>query len=237
MKIKISKTRNDLFCEILNTKEVMLYLNEECLGKAEISYVNSHFFEDSSVNYIKIYNIEIIKKLGGDKIGITEEFVKELKNHREKIEENFRNNFIARNIRIIVNVVGCDFERIVCALNIKVEGEETWDIMYDYFGKYYPWAYEAYKWLEGGNDLRKYKKGDDITEQFWAEVKKRELIKLEKEKKINELIQKAKETGKKQLVYKYTEECCEKDLDCDCDTVEVYIDENGKYSEVRHHNY
>ena len=61
--------------------------------------------------------------------------------------------------------------------------------------------------------------------------------KLKKEKNIEEIFKKAKETGEKQLLSQWVEACIDDDEPCDIDTVYEYAMPNGFIKIERHHSW
>jgi hypothetical protein len=84
-------------------------------------------------------------------------------------------------------------------------------------------------------EIEEEKKKKELEEKREKEEKLRR--KKEKEKKIKDLIIKAKETGKKQFVRRWADDCNDDNEACECDIICEYIDENGAYSYERNHTY
>ena len=66
---------------------------------------------------------------------------------------------------------------------------------------------------------------------------KKEAARKYREKQIKELAKKAKETGEKQVLSYYYEECRDDTEDCDLDRITILVDENGDLSKSVTHMY
>lgn len=80
-----------------------------------------------------------------------------------------------------------------------------------------------------------------IVEEGKAILKAKEEKKQERKeaeaKRIAEAQAKAKKTGEAQVISTWSEDCNNPNLDCDCDNIIEYIDENGKIFTERVHTY
>ena len=70
-------------------------------------------------------------------------------------------------------------------------------------------------------------------ENYWEQAKE----KVRRKKRKKEIIKKAKETGKKQFLHSYREDCNDPSAQCDIDLVNVYINKDGEKEEKRMHTY
>jgi len=87
--------------------------------------------------------------------------------------------------------------------------------------------------------LNKFEKNVKILTMEEKERKRKAKIERKKKekKRIVELIEKAKLTGKKQVINSYPIECQDPREECDIDIVTIYIDKNGKKSKTITHTW
>lgn len=78
---------------------------------------------------------------------------------------------------------------------------------------------------------------EKLLKEIEDEKKAEEEKERKREEKIKALVQKAKETGKKQVYTHYFVECTDEEEDCDLDLVEILVDEDGKTSKRITHTY
>lgn len=245
----LSKSIPDLEFQVLTIKKLVLKHKGKEIGKARIEYNTFDLF-NHRVGIHQIYTLECDKETNDYlsqfapkkskfyRFMPSPELKNDIENALSKITDKFIKDFTQRKIKIKINIVGCDFPREVLSIDKIEEIEkieiETWSFFSNFLDEYYPWAYEAFNWIKKyGN----FKEGDDVTDIFWKEVKRRLEKKEERDRRIQEIFNKAKETGEKQLIYQYPEPCNDKNESCEVDIIYVYAMPDGTYKEERHHTW
>lgn len=160
-----------------------------------------------------------------------------IKEENEK-KEKLINDLVSGELKLRFQMMGCDYRYLdFTTQNI----EDTYELKYNVVNDCIRTAVNKFDKYMDIHNLKNLKIVEDKKEQF--EITLEELLSerikanQKKDDKLNSLIEKAKETGKKQFVTRWTEECNDDNEECDIDTITQYIDENGELSEVRDHNW
>lgn len=197
-------------------------------NKKVIRFMSSHKIDGMKINGVGL-DIETLNKLVEIEI--------KMLNEKEKLERELIEKLVAGEIKVEFVIHGCDYKYYDISLkNISGTNIDGYEVLNKaikkVLGEYMSW--DALK----HSAIIKDHKG---TEPFELTLKDILYVRLQnkqkKENKINALIQKAKETGERQLVSQWSEECDDKYEECDVDIVQEFVNENGEFSIERSHTY
>lgn len=187
--------------------------------------------------------------LENDVLKQVEEIEKEeIEKYNNEIQQAI-DNIISGKLPITFIKVGCDYEYYEAYLvsELKAINDRQFDIiekaMEILTGNKYCKSDSLKETAKQifGDDFIFNRKGDrfdiklsELTDYVVKTRKENEEKQLKKEQ---ELVKKAKETGKKQVLKQWSTECNDKNEECDIDIITILIDEEGNKETVRTHTW
>ena len=243
---KLSKYNKLVFkCKLSSAssaEESVFYASEFCKNKSAIVFIIPEVISGKKINGVKLEkeDFEKLSKLEADLIA-----------ERESEIENIVNRVVSGDIKIEFGIVGCDYRHYQSWLHnlpdhIDVQGIMEMAIK-RITGEKYLECSTACEYLERcakkiyGSDFNMLNLGEmfeiDMISLITPHLTEKRTNAEIKQKKIDAIFAKAKETGEKQELYRYSDDCDDEDESCDIDIVTEYAMPDGTVEIIRTHTW
>jgi len=224
-------TLKNLLVDTEGRERIEIKVNEKKFVKGDI------FFEKNSV---RAYNVSLGKHFA---VRLPKEIAAELKSKVEKIkeerkkkEEEIAEKIVKGEIKIPFILVGCEYPRFVIPSSF-LNGRNKENILAIAIKKLLPDKLFASSVLYLQDMLLADKLDENKEISIQQLLEKQILATNKKNKKEEELRKKARETGERQLLNSYMEECNDPNEECDIDIICEYITPDGKIVTEKHHTW